>query len=1482
MRSLLMVICVTLIPTLCIAQPLELANPSFEIDTAGDGMPDGWRPAVHGDNYDLGLNDQFASDGVRSMRITGLPDHGDRACVGQVTAEHDLPVAYRFAFDVLGEGRATALFRIIYNPPDGPDREDRTWHFDVPEMVADDWTTKVIDIGVPEEIRAVGTGRVEFYLYQRGEGDLFYDNVALERLAQWTPPEEPEQPAQAQPTVEVVLDNPGFELDETGDGLPDGWRTFASGEGFEFGLSADAHSGERAAFITGLPGHSDRACFGQTTGPLLMQPGYRLAVSVKGEGRASGIFRFRYTDAEGEAAEDTRRFGFDDLSADEWREYELSFPTGRALLEVGVARIELLLYQHAEGTVIFDDVQIEPLEEAPQAAISPQQQALQTPRRPVDDRIALQNPPDFRWTPQPGAEGYEFQLAANADFADAVNIADLRYNCYSHSAVLDPDTRWWWRYRFLHGDQASEWSEAWSFTIAPDAAHFPVPPPDELLARVPVDHPRIYTTRDTLEQFRAPRLDERADWWEQFQLRCDAHFEREMPSEPGPEYDFTGRSGSLATDEVARMNALRGLGTAASTPMWEMAFAYLLGEDERYGLRAIDWLMELSTWDVAGTTGYRNHDQVFRDIAWKAACAYDWTYDLMSAEQRERAREMIAARGAILYHDFAEDARPIFEYPFDSHGWTSMGFLGIISIALLHDEPVANEWFRFIAATYPPLYPAWGGEEGGWCQGTAYWKWSMRYRTLFSDALLSATGLDLYDKAFCRNNGWFKIYMHPPYCKRHHFGDGNYGSPGTADRNNQLMYATRYNNPYFKWYADQIPGAEDSGIYGYWWYDYDLPARPPIDVPQSRYLADIGWVGMHSDISDPENIYLVAKSSWWGSFNHSDADQNHFVIYGYGEPLLIDSGFYDWYGSDHDRNWKRQTKAHNAILVNGEGQPIFDITAKGEIIDYFESPVGCYTAGDATEAYKGKLSKFVRHILYLRPDMFVIVDELESDEPSTWTWCGHALNEMAIDEGARRVTITEGEAALDIAFAAPVALSFTQHDHWDGHPPQGRFADQPNQWHLYAETDETSATERFVTLMHVRKGGEPQEFSSGAPDAGDGVRAQMGGLLAAVRDGDERLVIGDNIVDARMAAAQIDGDGAKILALDCREISAASAPAKLFTSTEPVTVALEWHEAGLARADLRAETETEIALWVPQGLVGIVLNDRPLSDAAAAHDAGTGLLRLTLPAGTHSLASPVARPVAEGSFDLTLGGEPPAQIDQEILPAYTGGGLLFASFRTEPGLYAVAPGGAPEVPCTINGVPLDAVSDLLWLRESNSLEARLSEPGNVRIGLERLELDREPRMAEVLDGPPEGALKIEAESFVDHGLGQPSRYSHRTFLSGGVGVGEWLTPGMWLRWHLEPPAPGSYHLVLKGATHEAYADRLIMLDGEPVGDGWRVFRFEHTGGFGATAEEWAHLLVTGEDGRPITLDLDGARHDLRMVCIENRLNLDYLLLVPAD
>ncbi len=82
--------------------------------------------------------------------------------------------------------------------------------------------------------------------------------------------------------------------------------------------------------------------------------------------------------------------------------------------------------------------------------------------------------------------------------------------------------------------------------------------------------------------------------------------------------------------------------------------------------------------------------------------------------------------------------------------------------------------------------------------------------------------------------------------------------------------------------------------------------------------------------------------------------------------------------SPHHREWVWQTRAHNSILVNGEGQDTRSRAARGAISAHQENGTHAYAAGDATAAYGGRLERFVRHVVYLRPATFLLIDDLET------------------------------------------------------------------------------------------------------------------------------------------------------------------------------------------------------------------------------------------------------------------------------------------------------------------------------------------------------------------------------------------------------------------------------------------------------------------------------------------------------------------------
>ena len=1279
----------------------------------------------------------------------------------------------------------------------------------------------------------------------------------------------------AQPT----LRNPSF---ERGTEQPAAWGKVMHGHGFTLSRdTAEAHTGTASIKLTGAADHGSRACYLQTSAAFPPEKGLRLKLWYRGTGRADGILRFRprrgVQAPKGEYG--THHFRCPTPRPD-WTEFVFEAGVPKAAREAGAVKMEVILYQRAEGTVWYDDVSLESLSEW-KPKLSKSASALMCPNRPTQGKVVQQNPPDFSWRPQPNAATYSFQLAQDEAFPrdSAVEIAGLRYNVYSHSEALRTGA-WHWRVRYANDEGvASEWTKPVGFTVPATAKPFPVPRPDVLLARIPRAHPRIYTTAETLTAFRAPMQGRRAAWWGAFKQKIGRYAERGIDKEPPAEWVYGFRKGPLTDEIIKNGGRLRGYCAGATSRMRQLAFGYLLSGDKKYANAAIAQMMDMATWDPKGITSYRNHDQVYRDITWKMANAYDWCWDRMTPEQRATVVAAVAERASLLYRHFSSDTRPICAYPYNSHGITAYGFLGICAIALAHESDEADKWFEFVAATYPAVFPPWGDEEGGWCQGVAYWKWSVPYAWKFTDALKSATGLDMDQKAFMRNNGWFKLYMHPPWCDRHHFGDGNHGPPGGTDQSNVAHMAVLYENPYFQWYAKNLPSWPAGSVYSYWWYDEHLPLRPPADIPQGRYFSDIGWVAMHSDLSDPDDVMLMFKSSPYGSFNHSHADQNSFVVYGYGEPLLIDSGYYDWYGSPHDAGWTRQTKAHNNVLVNGGGQPIFDITATGRIVSHFTSPPADYTCGDATVAYKGKLRKFERHILFIRPDLFLIYDRLLAPRPSMFTWCLHAENEMELRPDTNEVIVERGAAKCLVKFITPTGLTFEQNDQFT--PPSTR--ELKDEWHTYATTTQKTTEMTFVVLVRPYRASEkPGAVATDAKRAGDACTVRL------TTDGgrDDRVLIGQ---DPRFSAVITRGDRRFAVVVEGTTIAEHAGGPPLCESSTAITGSLQLGEGSVERAWVQCSEPTKLTLAVRPSAEPLepVLDGQVMADNDWTIDRGQAraVLSFALDPGNHVVDIQPKTRTKPAPPDITLAlNDEPLAMTVETMRTLDGGLLSWGSFRSTTGPVRVsldAPGSRVQI-------GRDTVQDgqMLWLTENNALMVRMQgKQREARIRLEGIVTDPNPLVAQIVDdavADRPGVLKIEAEAFTSFARGKARAYSHRTFLSGGKGLETPVVPGQCVAWTFETAGPGSYHLVVKGSVYESDAQRIIEIDGAPLSGQFRRFHFDFTGGFGATPAEWKHFLVVGDDDKPIPLDLSAGKHVLRWTLLARKLNLDYFLLVPVE
>jgi hypothetical protein len=222
---------------------------------------------------------------------------------------------------------------------------------------------------------------------------------------------------------------------------------------------------------------------------------------------------------------------------------------------------------------------------------------------------------------------------------------------------------------------------------------------------------------------------------------------------------------------------------------------------------------------------------------------------------------------------------------------------------------------------------------------------------------------------------------------------------------------------------------------------------------------------MHSKLADPNRTSVYFKSSPYGSYNHSHADQNSFVIHAMGRRLISNSGLYDGYQTPHWKEWYKQTKATNAITFDGgQGQGFNAKNFAGEVTRFGTFPTHDYAVGRAEAAYGGALKKALRSVIYLKPDVVVIYDSLASDEPRTWEWNFHTPGQMS-ERTATRVLVRNGPATACVERIAGPATRFVMSDSYST-PPRGDGKSKPESHGAFVTIAKTTEAE-FVTMIKI-------------------------------------------------------------------------------------------------------------------------------------------------------------------------------------------------------------------------------------------------------------------------------------------------------------------------------------------------------------------------------------------------------------------------------
>jgi hypothetical protein len=390
----------------------------------------------------------------------------------------------------------------------------------------------------------------------------------------------------------------------------------------------------------------------------------------------------------------------------------------------------------------------------------------------------------------------------------------------------------------------------------------------------------------------------------------------------------------------------------------------------------------------------------------------------------------------------------------------------------------------------------WGGADGGFGNGSAQAQWDTGSNLIAWSILRNAAGIDIAKKEWVRNYARYIAYMLPPGTPAGLFGDGLEQPLKEIWARIGKAYTALAPSPLGLWYAGQLGGEDATRMELMLAPRLEAKRAPfPEGTPNGAVFPSIGWVAMHSDLADQQRTSIYFKSSPYGSYNHSHADQNSFVVNDKGKRLAIASGYYDNFRTPHWSDWYKQTRATNAITFDGgKGEGSDGRQFTGEVTRFETTPAYDYAVGHAEKAYDGALTRARRTLVYLRPNLLVVYDALASSAPRTWEWNLHALKRMD-PASARSVHVANGDAQMCVEMLASPGVAFNQTDRFSVAPQKSSMnASEPNQWHGTFATTAKSEDAEFVALLRIGSdcGAKGADAASAARIAG-GWEVKAGG-----------------------------------------------------------------------------------------------------------------------------------------------------------------------------------------------------------------------------------------------------------------------------------------------------------------------------------------------------------------------------------------------------
>jgi hypothetical protein len=375
------------------------------------------------------------------------------------------------------------------------------------------------------------------------------------------------------------------------------------------------------------------------------------------------------------------------------------------------------------------------------------------------------------------------------------------------------------------------------------------------------------------------------------------------------------------------------------------------------------------------------------------------------------------------------------------------------------------------------------------------------------------------------------------------------------------------------------------------------PSEVTPEPPLSRTFPERGSAVLRSGWLPQDTVISLRVGPW---FNHEHHDQGSFRVAAYGEELVAEAGYADYYRDPHYPDYFTQAPAHNTVVVDddpfsqedydGRYWPAFQDFAKFE--RHVFSPGIDYLTANLAPAYgdASQIHRLTREYLFVKPDILIVHDRIEAANPHGYSWFLHIPPGAQTDADAAQALIRR-KAALAALTAAG------ENTHW-------RLQPQPVPTIAYTDFDRTSVEPReafrldsprekegnFLVAMHFQTASE--EATPLVPlrtASGDGFRARnaSGSTTALFRRNAGPLMAGEISADGSSLVVSERDSVEEIFAAQVRSLRRGQ---QLLLSANPAVDVVLDNNPSFADLHVMCTGETDVRILPKEKPVEVIVD----------------------------------------------------------------------------------------------------------------------------------------------------------------------------------------------------------------------------------------------------------------------------------------------------